>query len=166
MVISQPMPDIPLYMVKKENSTSEPKPLHHNMLLPFNALPSSLEEGPSKPKKPAYVVQEETFTDSSTDSSADEDEEQTGEQPAILIYIIPQKRSPPCKAKSGKQAPASRSVAPSSRTVTRQYQSPVARDGLRSQRNRRAPQWMHSGHWQIGMRPHTFMVNQNEGIYL
>ena len=163
------MPDIPLYEVKKENSTNKPKPLHRNMLLPFNDLPSSLEEEPSKPKKPTHVVQEETYTDSSTDSSADEDDEQTVEQPAIPRYIIPQKRSPPCKSRSGKQAPASRSVAPSRRPVTRQMesQSPVVRGGLRrSQRNRRAPQWMHSGQWQIGMRPHTFRVNQNEVIYV
>ena len=168
VVISQLMPDIPLYMVKKENSTNKPKPLHRNMLLPFNALPSSLEEEPTKPKKPTHVVQEETYTDSSTDSSADEDDEQTLEQPAIPRYIIPQKRSPPCKSRSGKQASASgSSVTPSSRPVTRQSQSPVARGGLRrSQRNRRAPQWMHSGQWQIGMRPHTFRVNQNEVIYL
>ena len=67
------------------------------MLLPFNALPSSLEEETSKPKKPTHVVQEETYADSSTDSSGNEDEEQTEEQPAIPRYIIPQKRSPPCK---------------------------------------------------------------------
>ena len=168
VVISQPMPDIPLYMVKKENSTNKPKPLHRNMLLPFNSLPSILEEEPSKPKKPVHVVQEETYNESSTDSSGDEDEEQTEEQPAIPRYIIPQKRSPPCKTPSGKQASASgSSVTPSSRPVTRQSQSPVARGGLRrSQRNRRSPQWMHSGQWQIGMSPHTFRVNQNEVIYL
>ena len=138
VVISQPMPDIPLYMVKKENSTNKPKPLHRNMLLPFTALPSILEEEPSKPKKPVHVVQEETYNESSTDSSGDEDEEQTEEQPAIPRYIIPQKRSPPCKTPSGKQASASgSSVTPSSRPVTRQSQSPVARGGLRrSQRNR------------------------------
>ena len=168
VVISQPMPDIPLYMVKKENSTNKPKPLHRNMLLPFNALPSSLEEEPSKPKKPTPVVQQETYADSSTDSSGDEDEGQTEEQPAISRYIIPQKRYPPCKTPSGKQASdRGSSVTPSSRPVTRQSQSPVAGGGLRrSQRNRRAPQWMHSGQWQIGMRPHTFRVNQNEVIYL
>ena len=168
VVISQPMPDIPLYMVKKENSTNKPKPLHRNMLLPFNALPSILEEEPSKPKKPVHVVQEESYIESSTDSSGDEDEEQAEEQPAIPRYNIPQKRSPPCKTPSEKQASASgSSVTPSSRPVTRQSQSPVARGGLRrSQRNRRSPQWMHSGQWQIGMRPHTFRVNQNEVIYL
>ena len=119
-------------------------------------------------KKPTHVVQEETYADSSTDSSGDEDEEQTEEQPAIPRYIIPQKRSPPCKTPSGKQASArGSSVTPSSRPVPRQSQSPVARGGLRrSQRNRRAPKWMHSGQWQIGMRPHTFRVNQNEVIYL
>ena len=168
MVISHPMPDIPLYMVKKGNSTNKPKPLHRNMLLPFNALPSSLEEEPSKPKKPTPVVQQETYADSSTDSSGDEDEGQTEEQPAIPRYIIPQKRYPPCKTPSGKQASdRGSSVIPSSRPVTRQSQSTVARGGLRrSQRNRRAPQWIHSGQWQIGMRPHTFRVNQNEIIYL
>ena len=169
VVISQPMPDIPLYVVKKENSASKPMPLHCNMLLPFNTLPSSLEEEPSKPKKPAHVVQEETYTDSSSDSSADEDDEQTEDQPAIPRYIFPQKRSPPCKAKPGKQAPASRSIAPSRRPITQQTESksPVARGGLRrSQRNRKALQWLHSGQWQIGIRPHTFRVNQNEVIYL
>ena len=72
VIISQPMPDIRLYMVKKENSSIKPKPLHRNMLLPFNALLSILEEWPSKPKKPVHVVQEETYNDSSTDSSGDE----------------------------------------------------------------------------------------------
>ena len=91
VVISQPMPDIPLYMVKKENSTNKPKPLHRNMLLPFNALPSILEEEPSKPKKPVHVVQEETYNESSTDSSGDEDGEQTEEEPAIPRYIIPKR---------------------------------------------------------------------------
>ena len=168
VVISQLMPDIPLYMVKKENSTRKPKPLHPNMLLPFNALPNSLEKVPSKPKKPVQVVQEETYSNSSTDSSGDKDEEQTGAQPAIPRYIIPQKRSPPCKTPSGKQASArGSSVTQSSRPATRQTELPPARAGLRrSWRNRRAPQWMHSGQWQIGMRPHTFRVNQNEVIYL
>ena len=132
VVISQPMPDIPLYMVKKENSTRKPKPLHRNMLLPFNALPNSLEKEPSKSKKPVQVVQEETYSDSSTDSSEDEDEEQTGAQPAIPRYIIPQKRSPPCKTPSGKQASNSGpSVTPSGRPATWQTELPPARAGLR-----------------------------------
>ena len=29
VVVSQPMPDIPFYMVKKENTINKPKPLHH-----------------------------------------------------------------------------------------------------------------------------------------
>ena len=89
------------------------------MLQPFNALPSLLEEEPSKPEKHVHVAQEETCTDSSTDSFGDEDDEQTMEKPATPRYIIPQKRYPPSKTPTGKQAFASQSsVTPSSRPTT------------------------------------------------
>ena len=39
IIKSQPVPDIPVYLVQKENSNNRPRTLHRNMLLPFNALP-------------------------------------------------------------------------------------------------------------------------------
>ena len=63
------------------------RPSHCNILLPFNTLTRTLEEGRSKPKKPVPVAQEETDTDSSLDSSKDEVDEQSVEQPAIPRYM-------------------------------------------------------------------------------
>ena len=43
VVMRQPIPDIPIYEVKKENSSSKPKLLHRNILPPIMGQP-----GPDK----------------------------------------------------------------------------------------------------------------------
>ena len=44
IVKKQPMPDIPVYLVQKENSNKKPRLIHRNMLLPFNGLPRPEDE--------------------------------------------------------------------------------------------------------------------------
>ena len=74
IVKGQPIPDIPVYEVKKEHSNSKCKLLHRNMLLPFNCLPYEQEietkksvnkvVGPSPDDDIHYVI---TTSDSSSE---------------------------------------------------------------------------------------------------
>ena len=94
------------------------KPLHYscNILLPFNTLTRTLEEGPSKPKKPVPVAQDETDTDSTTDRFEDKVDEQSVEQSAIPKYIISARRSQKHITQSRTTAASSqRSATPSRR---------------------------------------------------
>ena len=44
IVTNQPIPDIPIYEVQRENGHSKLKLLHRNMLLPFVGLPCPTDE--------------------------------------------------------------------------------------------------------------------------
>ena len=44
IIRSQPIPDMPVFRVEKENSAGKYKLLHRNMLLPFHGLPSPFSE--------------------------------------------------------------------------------------------------------------------------
>ena len=50
IIRSQPIPDVPVLRVEKENSSGKFKLQHRNMLLPFHGLPSPFSE-PSTPRK-------------------------------------------------------------------------------------------------------------------
>ena len=50
IIRSQPIPDVPVFRVEKENSAGKFKLLHRNMRLPFYGLPSPFFE-PSSPRK-------------------------------------------------------------------------------------------------------------------
>ena len=82
IVIEVPNEGVPVYRVQRESGDSTVKTLHRNMLLPFSAIPSSLDLGlfydsphsqPSKPTahvhNPSKPVQE---TESESDSSESE----------------------------------------------------------------------------------------------
>ena len=79
VVTRQPIPDIPIYEVKKENSCSKPKLLHRNMLLPFIGLPGPDEEVSFNPSRDRRNVEkemdipseQEEQLDSSSDDSSD-----------------------------------------------------------------------------------------------
>ena len=104
VVIGQPVLDIPVYEVVKEN-TYKPKPrtLHRNMLLPFTGLPYPRTHSPTKARKDQQHSKEreeletaetqeiDTSEESERDSresSADE-EEREAETTAAAPYIPP-----------------------------------------------------------------------------
>ena len=107
VVIGQPVLDIPVYEVVKEN-THKPKPrtLHRNMLLPFTGLPCPRTHTPAKAQKDqqhskereeletaetqVIDTSEESERDSS-ESSADK-EEREAETTAAAPYIPPMPR--------------------------------------------------------------------------
>ena len=85
IVIEVPNEGVPVYRVQRESGDSTVKTLHRNMLLPFSAIPSSLDLGlfydspHSKPSKPAAPVhsqskpaQEPEFESDSSDSETEE----------------------------------------------------------------------------------------------
>ena len=78
LVLRKPMPDVPVYVVQKENSNAKPRTLHRNMLLPFNGLPCfnvpDEEATPSRKKVRAKPEPEESIhqTDSSDSSTEGE----------------------------------------------------------------------------------------------
>ena len=85
IVIEVPNEGVPVYKVQRESGDSAVKTLHRNMLLPFSAIPSSLDLGlfydsphskPSKPAAPVHSqskpVQEPEFESDSSDSETEE----------------------------------------------------------------------------------------------
>ena len=98
IVIGQPVSDMPVYEVVKENArNSKPRTLHRNMLLPFTGLPCPRTHHPAttlKEKQPTVVADEElelSDTDSSRDSSESYAEEEERE---IALYVPPNRRRP------------------------------------------------------------------------
>ena len=98
IVKKQPMPDIPVYLVRKENSNKKPRLLHRNMLLPSNGLPRSKDEdldhqSQNQEQVPTPEITESTYSDSSSDSSSEDDYGQPQEaQLKPKKYIIPARR--------------------------------------------------------------------------
>ena len=101
IVTSQPIPDIPIYEVKRENGHSKPKLLHRNMLLPFVGLPCPTdEEELGKPLRDRRKVAKElerevktTESDSSDDSSSDSTKPDDGVQLRPPKYKLPERKS-------------------------------------------------------------------------
>ena len=169
IVQSQPMPDIPVYMVQKEHSTNKPKPLHRNMLLPFNALPCQIAEPKprrQKPQAPATDVVPETYEDTTTDSSSSDDEEEAAavEQPSVPRYIIPARRPQRTTPSSQPSRPVLASPRPSAsqQSSSRQRSQPRVRRGGRI---RRQPAWMRDNPWQMGMRPDLVTAGPENVFY-
>ena len=154
VVTGQPVPDIPVYEVVKENArNSKPRTLHRNMLLPFTGLPCPRTHKPTKQRKEKHasseaVAEVETSEESdnrdSSESSADE-EERT-EQLPVPPYIPPMRRNP------GQRGLLPRSV-PSERV-----QTPEVRRGTR---NRKPTRWLQNDVWvksQIPVSSNTVEV--------
>ena len=67
VVKSQPLPDIPVYIVQKEHSNSPCKLLHRHMLLPFVGLPCPMvTEVPNHPRKRKMKRKSESETETDT----------------------------------------------------------------------------------------------------
>lgn len=159
IVQSQPMPDIPVYIVQKENSNSKPRTLHRNMLLPFCGLPCpdiESREDQSKrkpvPQPPAEVSSGSDGSDSSS-STDDETETQEVDQPVQPRYVTPARRP----KQRRKATDMKRPVTQESRETTRLR---------RGNRARRKPDWMLSDQWQVGARPHVFTVNPEDLVFI
>ena len=78
LVKKQPMPNILVYVVQKENSNRKPRFLHRNMLLPFNGLQRPEDENidhkrPQHKQIPTPVMIEPSYSESSSDSSREDD---------------------------------------------------------------------------------------------
>ena len=70
IVQKQPMPDILVYLVQRENSNRKPRLLHWNMLLQLNGLPRAEDEELDHKRQnqeqfPMPEIIEPTFSDSS-----------------------------------------------------------------------------------------------------
>ena len=100
VIKSQPMSDIPVYEVVKENYPgSKPRVLHRNMLLPFTGLPCPWTHTPEKDKKVQkqqdlednnrVEVEESEYRDSSQSSAEEEEEEDTRAEP----YVVPERHA-------------------------------------------------------------------------
>ena len=96
IVKSQPMPDIPVYVVQKEHSNEKPRTLHRNMLLPFNGLHNP--EYVEKPKQKSPPAPEQTSYRYSSSSGSSSEDSSDNELPAVERklprYVIPARRQP------------------------------------------------------------------------
>ena len=161
IVKGQPIPDIPVYEVKKEHSNSKCKLLHRNMLLPFNCLPYEQEietkksvnkvVGPSPDDDIHYVI---TTSDSSSEETDSEGESKI--TASVPKYVIPQRR--------GSNSPTEEVRADIGHSeVSANSSRPVLRRGSRI---RKRPRWMRSKQWHVEHRPHVIHVEPSEVVYL
>ena len=97
IVIEVPNEGVPVYRVQRESGDSAVKTLHRNMLLPFSAIPSSLDLGlfydspHSKPSKPAAPVHSQSKPVQKPESESDSSESET-EELFYPRYMLPLKR--------------------------------------------------------------------------
>ncbi|MEW8547244.1 MAG: hypothetical protein AB2693_27355 [Candidatus Thiodiazotropha sp.] len=150
VVIGQPVPDIPVYEVVRENARqSKPRTLQRNMLQPFTGLPCPRTHKPAKVQKTKQQTEsaeeeidvriEETEYRDSDESSADEEEIEL-ETPNSPPYIPPVRRGP-----------GQRGLQPRSTTAAAPQKELQRRD-----RTRRPPEWLRDQAWvrsQYAFRP-------------
>ena len=89
------MPDIPVYLVQKENSNNRPRTLHRNMLLPFNALPCpEVETEPIRRVRQPPPVAEPPgpYIDSSSSDSSDSEVDDSPRLQPVHRYVLPQRQ--------------------------------------------------------------------------
>ena len=140
IVVSQLVPDIPIYRVKKEHSNPPAKLLHRNMLLPFIGLPSpdDDEETAAKKTRPqnnraeaANDVTDDSYPSSSSDDLSDDEPER---EPHVVLrpprYPLPDRNT------------RSRTNIPRTSTTDSRIQQRGLRRGTRA---RRPPQWIQNG---------------------
>ena len=92
-----PNEGVPVYRVQCESGDSAVKTLHRNKLLPFSAIPSSLDLGPhdsphNKPSKPAVPVLNQSKPVQEPESESDSSESET-EELFYPRYMLPLKRN-------------------------------------------------------------------------
>ena len=97
IVIEVPNEGVPVYRVQRESGDLAVKTLHRNMLLPFSAIPSSLDLGlfydspHSKPGKPAAPVHSQSKPVQEPEFESDSSESET-EELFYPRYMLPLKR--------------------------------------------------------------------------
>ncbi|MFI0459984.1 MAG: DDE-type integrase/transposase/recombinase, partial [Candidatus Thiodiazotropha endolucinida] len=136
VVIGQPVADIPIYEVVKENArNSKSRTLHRNMLLPFTGLPCPRAHHPAKAqrdKQPTVEASGELDlsdeSKGSSESSADEEERE------LARYVTPMRRHP-----------GQIGLLPRTKPVDRP--AIVKPDLPRGARNRRLPQSLRDDAW-------------------
>ncbi|MCG8033934.1 MAG: DDE-type integrase/transposase/recombinase, partial [Candidatus Thiodiazotropha taylori] len=185
IVTSQPMPDIPVYLVKEENSSSKPKLLHRNMLLPFNGLPVTELSAENESRKRKETTEKDLvpviFDSSESDSESNQDETSVKQQ-EVPRNVVPAKRgkdrqtnvshddtdSRASQEKKQRYIRKSKDEKESSRR-NKQFRISDKNDQRRprqSRRQQRKPRWMVSDEWQVQSKPHVFSVPAQQVVYI
>ena len=149
VVVERPHADIPVYVVKRENSKSKKtRTLHRNLLLPFSYLPCDkqarnrvISNNKSSQNADTLVSSSHGHDKQHPKQSDDNISANTGR------YIIPMKRKP------GQPGLKPRTRSPSDDSEERR---PV--------RVRRKPAWMNSDDWVVSQ--HTFNVQPHQVVYI
>lgn len=164
IVKRQPISEIPVFEVVKENSKEKKiRTLHRNMLLPFMGLPCPQTQEIVKKEtvkdKEAIEVQPNDLEESDYSDSSKSSDEEEGDEPEIRsseAYVIPMKRAPGQKGLHPRTKPVE--------TFTRNPENPEALK--RGQRNRRPPAWLRNEDFVTSQNIHTFTVPARQVIYL
>ena len=127
IVTSQPLSDIPIYEVQRENGHSKPKLLHQNMLLPFVGLPNPTdEEEPEKnpPKNRRKVAKELEREVKSTESDSSDGPSSDSTKTGDGVQLRPPKYKLPARKIKDRQKRVPQNKAPRQRRGTRQRRAP------------------------------------------
>ena len=94
IVENQPNPDIPVYIVKKENGEGRKRTLHRNLLLPIghlNPMDTSAEPRPSRPvPAPRRMTRQRRVTQTTDESMSEIMDLEDEDDSIICVYRIPQ----------------------------------------------------------------------------
>ena len=158
VVKKQPIPDIPIYEVEKENSSAKPKLLHRNMLLPFIGLPGPDEDVIGNPPRDRRRVEKELEIESedeyhsessSSDDSSDRDLDIQLRPPR---YHLPGQGDDSRNRKRNRQAEPRHDVAP----------KPLRR----GKRLRRPPERYQAGQRNQQTTEYVFYVDPYNVVYI
>ena len=141
--MSQPIEDIPVYEVQRENDPLKKKHLHRNMLFPFRGLPytdDSEEETRSITPEPSLAEEEPTATSSESSTDSETEDLRARNKPAQR-YVVPQRRGQSQRNPRDKNRPRE------DRNQTDSWRTPPRRGN----KKRQPPAWMRTDDWQINM---------------
>lgn len=144
-VVSQPMPEIPKYRVRKENSNSPGKLLHRNMLLPFIGLPSLDDDAETTLKKTRSqnytAIAADDFSEALVSSMSSDESSDAKVERELGVDLRPPRYTLPARSTRNRKG------------ISRAFSIDDRRQQLELRRERRVrqpPQWLQTGDWDLG----------------
>ena len=156
VVTNQPIPDIPIYEVKKENSNAKPKLLHMNMLLHFIGLPGLDEEESVNPPRDKRNVEKELEIESESDDQFEESSSDDSDYSEDENQLRPPRHKLPVLGASNQKT---------DRNKTGRSDSMAQQPIRRGQRQRRPPKRFQAGQRNIQTEEYAFYVDPKDVVF-
>ena len=156
VVTNQPIPGIPIYEVKKENSIAKPTLLHRNMLLPFVGLSDPDEEESINPPRDKRNVEKELEIESESDVQIKESSSDDSDYSEEEMQLRRPRYKLPVRGASNQKT---------DRNKAGRSDSMAQQPSRKGQRQRRPPERFQAGQRNIQTEEYVFYVDPKDVVF-